>query len=111
MKSEQFEQNDEPLRRVLSGWPVEAALPPRFQEGVWRRIELNETQTKSWTQVFARLLAGIGTPRMATSYVVVLLLAGILAGYWQARISNAHAEEVLSARYVQLVDPYQSPHH
>jgi hypothetical protein len=45
------------------------------------------------------------------SYLMVLLLAGILAGYWQARVTNAHAEEQLSARYVQVVDPYQTLHH
>ena len=39
----------------------------------------------------------------------MLLLAGLAAGYWQARATNAHAEDTLSARYVQMVDPYQTP--
>ena len=111
MKSQGFDQDDASLRRVLQEWPVKTPLPPRFQEAVWRRIELNETRTKGWTVLVSRLLAAIAKPRLAASYVTVLLLAGILAGYWQARVSNAHAGELLSARYVRLVDPYQSLHH
>jgi hypothetical protein len=111
MKSHEFNPNDDSLRRVLSEWPVKTPLPPRFQEAVWSRIEINETRTRSWAVLLSRLLAAIGRPSLGTSYVIVLLLAGILAGYWQARVSNAHAEEQLSARYVQLVDPYQSLHH
>ena len=111
MNSQEFDQNDASLRRLLRRWPVRTPLPPRFQEAVWRRIELNESQADRWPLFLSRLLASIARPGLATSYVMVLLLAGILAGYWQARVSNAHAEEVLSARYVQLVDPYRSPHH
>jgi hypothetical protein len=110
MKSQQFDQNDESLRRVLREWRVETPLPPRFQEAVWRRIELNDNQSYNWTLLLTRLLGAIAKPSLAMSYLMVLLLAGILAGYWQARITNTHAEEQLSARYVQVVDPYQTLH-
>jgi hypothetical protein len=53
----------------------------------------------------------VARPSVAASYLVVLLLAGVLAGYWQARAANARAEEMLSARYVQVVDPYQNLNH
>jgi len=111
MKSQQFDQNDESLRRVLREWRVETPLPPRFQEAVWRRIELNDNRSYNWTLLLTRLLGAIAKPSLAMSYLMVLLLAGILAGYWQARITNTHAEEQLSARYVQVVDPYQTLHH
>ena len=110
MKSQQFDQNDESLRRVLREWRVETPLPPRFQEAVWRRIELNDNQSYNWTLLLTRLLGAIAKPSLAMSYLMVLLLAGILAGYWQARINNTHTEEQLSARYVQVVDPYQTLH-
>jgi hypothetical protein len=110
MKSQPFDQNDESLRQVLQEWRVETSLPPRFQEGVWRRIELNETRSSGWSSLLSRIVAGIARPSLAASYLVILLLAGVLAGYWQARVSNAHAEQLLSARYVQVVDPYQSLH-
>jgi len=42
--------------------------------------------------------------------VTILLLAGLLAGYWQVRIARAHNEETLSSRYVQMVAPFQNPH-
>jgi hypothetical protein len=111
MKSQQFDQNDESLRRALREWRVETPLPPSFQEAVWRRIELNDKQSSNWTLLLTRLLGAIAKPSLAMSYLMVLLLAGILAGYWQARVTNAHAEEQLSARYVQVVDPYQTLHH
>ena len=111
MNSQEFEQDDGTLRRVLHQWPVKTPLPPRFQEAVWGRIELTESRSERWTSLFSRLLAAIARPGLATSYLILLLLAGVLAGYWQARLSNAQAEEALSARYVQLVDPYQAMHH
>jgi hypothetical protein len=111
MKSQDLDQNDASLRRVLRQWPVSTPLPPRFQDAVWRRIELNEPRAQGLTFLLSRLLTGFAKPSLAVSYLVVLLLAGILAGYWQARVSNTHAEQLLSARYVQAVDPYQSLHH
>ena len=50
-------------------------------------------------------------PSLAISYVTVLLLGGLLAGYWHAQVDNARATQELGARYVQMMAPYQAlPH-
>ncbi len=106
-----FNPNDEQLHRVLHEWKVETTLPPRFQEGVWHRLERREAQAPAWLLLLRRVGTLIARPSGAAGYLAVLLLVGVIAGYWQAQVTNAHAEEMLSARYVQLVDPYQNPHH
>jgi hypothetical protein len=110
MKEQNVEQNDEPLSKVLGEWKVKSPLPPRFQTEVWRRIESRQTQSAIQVPWLSRLMSTITRPALAASYLAVLLLGGVLAGYWQARITNAHAEAVLSARYVEAVDPYQVQH-
>ena len=111
MKAQHSESNDEALSRVLREWKVKPQLPPRFQDAVWQRILRSETKETTWGLLWGRLAAAITRPTLATSYLAVLLLAGLLAGYWQARAANANAEARLSARYVQVIDPYQMPHH
>ena len=111
MNAHNQNQSDVALSRVLREWTVQAQLPPRFEDSVWHRIEQAETWDPAWKILLTRLAAGLARPALATSYLAVLLLAGLLAGYWQARAATAHAAEQLSARYVQLVDPYQMPHH
>ena len=56
-------------------------------------------------------MKGLSRPALAASYVAVLLMAGVVAGYWQARTTNAQVDDHLSSRYVQMVDPYQNPNH
>ena len=109
MKVQDLDPSDERLRRTLHEWQVNTELPPRFQDEVWRRIENRRAQLPSWLVFFRRLGLAVTQPPVAVSYVAILLIAGMLAGYWQARAASAHAEEMLSARYVQLVDPYQNP--
>ena len=113
MKPDNPLQSDEDLRQVLYHWKVDAHLPPRFQEQVWRRIERGQEQIQVpvWVLLWQRLSAALARPSLAVSYVTVLLVAGLLAGYWQARVSRAQADEDMGARYVQLVDPFQGPHH
>jgi hypothetical protein len=113
MKSEQPIQSDEGLRKVLRQWKVEACFPPRFQEQVWRRIEQSEAQGRApvWVLLWERLSAALARPSLAVSYVTVLLLVGLLAGYWQVRLTRSQAEEGMGARYVQLVAPFQSLRH
>jgi hypothetical protein len=53
------------------------------------------------------LSQGMVRPALAVSYLAVLLLTGLGAGYWQARTESVRASEELGARYVQLMDPYQ----
>jgi hypothetical protein len=113
MKTES--ENPEPLRRLMREWKVNEALPPRFQENVWRRIEQAESHpapllaTTGWALFKAWLVARLPRPALAVAYLSVLLVAGMAAGYWQARQTTAHLDNELGTRYVQSVDPYQKP--
>jgi len=110
MKTETPNPDDGRLRQVLREWKVDASLPPRFDEQVWRRVEQSATPSmdplaliRSWmARFFAR-------PAFAFSYTAILLLAGLLAGFWQARTTAHRTSETLGARYVQMVDPYRMP--
>src|SRR5512137_2042846 len=110
MKPENPSEPDRSLQQALGQWQVREALPPRFRDRVWQRIAREEAQAPG--ALWARLLGRIGTammrPPLAISYVTLLLLLGLLAGYWQARVDNARASSELGARYVQMMAPYQT---
>ena len=111
----QPEPNDEKLSKVLHEWKGQSSLPPRFQEGVWRRIE-NEASARvkqpSLSDMFAHWLGAIlPRPAMATAYIAVLLTIGITVGWAQAYQTNARVKAELSDRYVSVLDPYQAQHH
>ena len=104
--------NDEQkLQQRLSEWKVETTLPPRFREQVWHRIARMESRqsARPWQQISDWFGQALMRPRLAFSYVAMLLLAGLLTGYWQGRATEARTLENLSQRYVQLLDPYQNP--
>jgi hypothetical protein len=113
MKPDSSTPTDEALGQMLRQWKLDAPLPPRFQEQVWRRIERAETPSSApaWRLLVHRFAAALARPSLAVSYVTVLLLAGLLAGYWQGRVTRAHVDESLGSRYVQMLDPYQKSHH
>ena len=106
-------ENPEPLRKLMREWQVNEPLPPRFQEGVWRRIQQAEatpvTTTTLWSDFRSWLATVTPRPAFAVAYLSVLLVAGMAAGYWQARQNTAHLDNELGTRYVQSVDPYQKP--
>jgi hypothetical protein len=106
-------EKNEPLDRALRAWKVDAALPPRFQEAVWRRIAQAEIlPATSWVRRFwPAIEAALRRPALAVSYVVVLLMAGLSIGIAQARKESARVDAGLGARYVQSIDPYQTPRH
>ena len=114
MKSNEPGNHKEALRKVLKEWRTDAALPPRFQEAVWRRIERAErVQTPAARSSWAYIAHWIGTvlprPALATAYVAVLLAVGVTAGWAQARQENARVKGELGERYVRVLDPYQTP--
>jgi hypothetical protein len=101
--------NDDQLKAALKQWNVSAPLPPRFQEGVWRRIEQAEliSSQPSW---FANALAVIdrlfARPALSYSYVLVLLALGLAAGYVKTQKDAEGFRSELASRYVQAIDPY-----
>ena len=102
---------DETLSRVLHSWRTESPLPPRFDEGVWKKIERAERPGAGevWSVLRTWIAGALQRPSLAVSYVALLLLLGLAAGFWQGHAGSQRAAERLSAQYVQAVDPYQMP--
>ena len=116
MKPERPDEDREPVRGVLREWKVASPLPPRFVENVWRRIEMTEPAAPNasnptlWTLLASWLAQKLPRPAYAIAYVSVLLLAGLSAGYWHARVETTNWDDTLASRYVQKVDPFQKAH-
>ena len=114
MKANEPGDHEEALRKVLKEWRVGAALPPRFQEEVWRRIEQAERAPAPIApSVRAFITHWIGTvlprPALAASYVAILLAIGVTAGWAQAHRETRRVKNELGERYVRVLDPYQTP--
>ena len=111
MKPEDSNADDGRLHEVLQAWTVKETLPPRFSERVWRRIERAEARRPAtlWSQFLVWFERAMARPSLAVSYVTALLVVGLLAGYWHARVDNAQMAETLGVRYVQMMDPYRTP--
>ena len=77
------------------------ALPPRFQQNVWRRIEDAEAPVKSasWLDALAVLIL---RPRLAFATIAVLMLAGVLLGSHDGAQTAQHDAQ---ARYLAAVAP------
>ena len=104
-------ENDEALSKLLSTWKPEAQLPPRFQESVWHRIACAETEPAPgcFKAIAVWIETAFSRPALAISYVALLLLTGVGAGYWHGEGRVTHAQSEWRSRYVQAVDPYQMP--
>ena len=107
-------ENPEPLGKLMREWRVTEPLPPRFQEGVWQKIQQAESSanpmtTTLWSAFAAWLSSVLPRPAFATAYVMALLCVGAGTGIWQARSQSTRSHDELGTRYVQTVDPYQKP--
>lgn len=108
--SQDFEK-DAALSKLLQTWKLEAQLPPRFQESVWRRIEQADVAMAPGFvhAVQAWLERALDRPALGAAYIVVLLFAALGAGYWRAADETSQAQAQWRAPYVQTVDPYRMP--
>jgi hypothetical protein len=96
---------DEKLGALLRTSRVSPALPPRFQEGVWHRIEEADAPVKStagiaWLDALVTLML---RPRLALATATVLIVAGALLG---VRDGNQMAHQDAQARYLAAVAPH-----
>jgi hypothetical protein len=96
--------SDAKLSTLLRASRPAPALPPRFQEGVWRRLEKAGAPAKatggiSWLDALAALVL---RPRFALATVTVLMVAGALLG---VRGGNQMAKQDAQARYLAAVTP------
>ncbi len=104
MKDPNITPEDAKLSELLRESRSAPSLPPRFQEGVWRRIEAAEATTRStsgpsWLDALAALVL---RPRLAFAVVVVLIAAG---GLWGAHAGSQFARHEAQARYLAAVAP------
>ena len=80
-------------------------LPPRFQEGIWQRIESQERRagseiaSPSWLDVLVQRLL---QPRWALASLAVLVVAGGIIG---AANSSTELRHQARARYLSAVAP------
>ena len=97
------EASDAKLSTLLRASRTAPALPPRFQEGVWRRIEEADAPGKSngiaWLDALAALVL---RPRLALATATVLMIAGALLG---VRDGSQMAHQDAQARYLAVVAP------
>lgn len=103
-------QDRDPLDELLKSWKVEAALPPRFQEEVWRRIARAEQRSASpisgWLSGLAGLLAShLRRPIGTAVYLSTLLIVGSLAGIWRSDRKVDQTEIAWRTAYLQAVAP------
>ena len=110
MKPNQASQNDGSLEQLLGEWVVDAALPPRFQQQVWKQIQHAETPLKLtfWNVLRRWFESTLLRPQLAYSYAALLLAVGLAAGAWAAQTHNTRMEASLGSRYLQSIDPYQA---
>ena len=95
-------QSDDPqLSSLLRQARTAPALPPRFQQNVWRRLETPEPapRSASWLAALASLVL---RPRLAFAAAVLLLVAGAATVTVQGRQMARQAAQV---NYVASVTP------
>jgi hypothetical protein len=104
MKTPNENPDDANLLRTLRSARPEPALPPRFQEGVWRRIAEAESPVQDAlpTSRLDAMVALVLRPRFALAIAAVLIFAGAILG---VREANQTARHDAQARYVAAVAP------
>jgi hypothetical protein len=99
MHPPQTNPTDNHLASLLRESRPAPALPPRFQENVWHRIEHPELSQPAvtWIETLAGLLL---RPRFAVATACALLLMGVLLGSLNG---VASARQTAQQRYVATV--------
>ena len=110
MKKNNPIEDDRRLSEALREWKVDASLPLRFREQVWRRIEQPEKEAMPgvWVALRHWIEMTLSRPALAVSYVAVLLAVGAGIGWTEAQSETKRADAALGMRYVQSIDPYQA---
>jgi hypothetical protein len=104
MKQENIQSDDARLGTLLRASRVDPALPTRFQEGVWQRIEEADASAPTpggmaWLDALAALVL---RPRFALAAAAVLIVAGAMLG---VREGSQVAHQDAQARYLAAVAP------
>ena len=105
MKTPNSDSNDPALRAMLRAAHPAPSLPPRFQEGVWKRLERVETtenkaRSGGWLEQLVRRM-------LQPAYATAMLTAVMLAGTWMGvRDGDQAIDHVERGRYVAAVSPF-----
>jgi hypothetical protein len=103
--NEPSDPKNDPLRNLLRSARPEPTLPPRFQEGVWRRLEKDDSPGLAAPSAIARLeslIERLLLPRFALASLAVLLVAGGVTGILT---SGSVAKAQAQGRYLSAVAP------
>lgn len=97
--------DDPKLRALLREAHPAPVLPPRFQEGVWNRLERAERPTKKasplgWLEQFVR---SVLRPTYATASLAAVMFAGAWLGI---REGDGRAYRAEQTRYIAAVSPF-----
>jgi hypothetical protein len=108
MNKEPSQGPDAKLDALLQSWRVDDPLPPGFNRAVWRRIAAHtRPELASPYQLLRAWISGrFVRPAWSIGYALLLLSAGLVAGYWQATAQTARWDQRMASRYVQSIDPY-----
>lgn len=93
---------DDDLRPLLRDARPTAALPPRFEEAVWRRIERADLPTVERSGWFEILLSPLLQPRWVLTCLTLNLLLSGLAGIARGNQAMRTASQ---ERYLAAVAP------
>ena len=105
MNNDMQPPDDGKLRALLRASRPAPPLPPRFQEGVWRRLEQAENpavEMPSPAPWLNRWVERLLLPRFALASLALLLLAGGLTGMVT---SASRAKQQAQERYLSAVAP------
>lgn len=95
--------DDAKLSSLLRESRAAPAVPPRFQENVWRRIaDAEDRKSADSTSLVDALINWVLRPRLAFATVAALVIAGSLLG---VREGNQLARRNAQVRYLAAVAP------
>jgi hypothetical protein len=102
---------DPGLQQLLRTWRVHAPLPADFSNRVWLRLAPLDAPAGRWlADEFRRWLGYVFLrPAWSIGYALILLSAGLLAGYLGAREQTERWNRHMEQRYVQSINPYFNP--
>jgi len=108
MNTENQLPHDARLSALLRESRLTPALPPGFQESVWRRIERAQEprESVSLAEWLDRAAAWFLHPGLALAGVAAMLVVGIFIGVLQA---SSLAHDQAKQRYLTAVSPLTSP--
>ena len=100
--------DEKDLAKWLESWRVNDAVPPSFQQNVWRALARDGREERRFSLDTVRdwLSARLSQPRFAAAALLGCVVLSMLFAHLQAGQMRARVENGLHARYVQSLDPF-----